>query len=224
MPAFGQDPDYHRFADQRTWLGVPRGADVLSNVAFALVGGLGVLRLVARDRLTFSPATQAGLWCVATGLLLTSAGSAWYHLAPDDGRLAWDRLPMTIVFAGVLAAALAQRVSERIAATMLPLLLFLGVASVVYWRVSGNLAPYGALQFGGAAALLLLVALTRNADDPFPWPWLIGCYAAAKVFELTDGAIFNATSGVIAGHALKHLAAALAGVAALRPLYRVRHR
>src|SRR4029077_16453316 len=41
-PRIPQDQSYHGFADQRTLLGVPNGADVLSNLAFALVGILGL--------------------------------------------------------------------------------------------------------------------------------------------------------------------------------------
>ena len=31
-------------------------------------------------------------------MLLTAVGSSYYHLAPDNERLFWDRLPMTIAF------------------------------------------------------------------------------------------------------------------------------
>ncbi|MDM5181921.1 hypothetical protein PO883_32625 [Massilia sp. DJPM01] len=27
---------------------------------------------------------------------LTAFGSSWYHLAPDDTRLVWDRLPIAL--------------------------------------------------------------------------------------------------------------------------------
>jgi len=44
VPAIAQDPAYHGFADVRTWLGVSRLGDVVSNVAFLLagLGGFGV--------------------------------------------------------------------------------------------------------------------------------------------------------------------------------------
>jgi hypothetical protein len=49
----------------------------------------------------FAPATDAGLWCIALGLVLTAIGSAWYHRDPNNATLVWDRLP-DAVFAGVL--------------------------------------------------------------------------------------------------------------------------
>ena len=79
-----QDQTYHAFADQRSWLGVRRAADVLSNLAFLVVGIYGLVRLVARDRAKMSPATEAGVACIALGFLLTAFGSGWYHLGPTD--------------------------------------------------------------------------------------------------------------------------------------------
>jgi len=48
---------------------------------------------------------------VFLGLLLTACGSAYYHLAPDNARLVWDRLPMTVVFMPLVAAMLMERVT-----------------------------------------------------------------------------------------------------------------
>ena len=218
LPAIPQDPRYHLFADQRQWLGIAHAADVLSNAAFVLVGLYGIARLAARDRAKFPAATEAGLWCLALGLVCTGVGSAWYHLNPDDVTLAWDRLPMTLVFTGVLGAAIAQRIGQNVARVSLAVLFELGVASIVYWRMSGDLSLYLTLQFGGVAALLLLLLLTRQGNDPFPWWWVIAWYGLAKLAEAADDVIWQATGGFLAGHMLKHLAAALAGAAALVPL------
>jgi hypothetical protein len=218
LPAIPQDPSYHLFADQRQWLGIPRAMDVLSNAAFVLVGLYGIARLAHRDRARFSAATEAGLGCVALGLVCTGVGSAWYHLDPNDVTLAWDRVPMTLVFTGVLGIAVAERVGQSLARVALAVLFELGVASVVYWRMSGDLSLYVTLQFGGVAALLLLLLLTRRGDDPFPWWWVIAWYGLAKLAEAADHVIWQVTDGFLAGHVLKHLAAALAGAAALSPL------
>ena len=218
LPAIPQDPGYHRFADQRQWLGIPHAANVLSNAAFVLVGLYGIARLAARDRAAFSTATEASLLCLALGLVCTGLGSAWYHLDPDDATLVWDRLPMTVVFTGVLGVAIAQRIGQNAARVGLAILFELGVISIVYWRMSGDLFLYVTLQFGGVAALLLLLLLTRQGDDPFPWWWVIAWYALAKLAEAADQGIWQVTNGFLAGHMLKHLLAAAAGAAALSPL------
>ena len=46
LPAIAQDPKYHLFADQRSWFGIPRAADVFSNLAFVAVGLFGAIALL----------------------------------------------------------------------------------------------------------------------------------------------------------------------------------
>jgi hypothetical protein len=220
LPPLAQDPAYHAFADQRPLLGVPRAADVLSNLAFVAIGTLGLVRLVSSRRPRFGGATLAAFACIALALVATGIGSAAYHVEPNDATLAWDRLPMTLGFAGIGALAVAQRVSPRAAALALPVVIALGAASVFHCRASGNLAPYAVVQFGTALGLVALTFLTRRGDDRVPWVWVIAWYALAKGFELADRPIYELTGGLVAGHALKHIAAALAGAAALSPLRR----
>jgi hypothetical protein len=217
-PPIEQPAEYHAFADARTWAGVPNAANVLSNVVFAIAAAL-VAALALRTRGRLPEATRAGLGLTAFGLLLTAVGSAWYHRHPDNATLVWDRLPITVTFAGLIAVALAQRVSARLAWLALPALSALGLASVFYWKATGNVAPYGALQIGAMAGLFLIVALTRKPDDPLPWWWLIVGYGIAKVGEFYDGAVFDATRGVVSGHTLKHLVAGAAAAAFAWPLF-----
>ena len=47
------------------------------------------------------------------GLLLTAFGSGLYHLAPDNARLVWDRLPIALACAGLLAAVRAECLPKR---------------------------------------------------------------------------------------------------------------
>jgi len=218
MPPVAQNPAYHAFADQRAWLGIPRAADVLSNIAFLAIGALGVARLVSPRRARFARATEAGLWCVALGFVGTAIGSAWYHVDPNDATLVWDRLLMTLIFTGLLGASIAQRIGENVARVGLAVIFELGIASVLYWHVTGDLSLYLTLQFGGIVALVLLLLLTRRSDDPFVWWWVLAWYALAKLAEAGDEAVWNATGGLIAGHMLKHLFAAVAGAVVFAPL------
>jgi hypothetical protein len=218
LPRIVQDTKYHGFADQRAWLGVPHAADVLSNLAFAVVGLLAIRRLVSSQRRHFEPATESGLWCVAIGLIATAAGSAGYHLEPSNASLFWDRLPMTLVFGGVLGTALTQRVPGSVKRLGLPLLVALGAGTVVYWRMAGDLAPYMTVQLGGILMLFAILVMTSKRSDPFPWAWVIAWYVVAKLLESFDRQVWDATGGIVAGHALKHVAAAAASAAALWPL------
>jgi hypothetical protein len=121
---------------------------------------------------------------------------------------------------GVFTALLSERVTER-AGRWLPLLLLAGLGSVEYWRRSGDLRPYLCVQYFPLAALpCLLVWRPARYPANAGWWWLLGLYAAAKGFEMLDGAVFERSGGLISGHPLKHVAASLALVAAFRMIAR----
>lgn len=220
-PPFAQPDSYHAFADRRTLLGIANALDVTSNLAFLVVGLMG-LRFVIRETLSgssraFQDASERWAWGVVfAATALTCCGSSYYHLAPDGPRLAWDRLPMAVGFMGIVAAALSERISAKAGRRLLMPLCLLGASSVWYWRWSAargieNLNPYGAVQFGSALLVLLVVVLfppryTRGRDFFIA----LILYALAKLAEQFDRAIFAATGTVVSGHTLKHLLAAAA--------------
>ena len=221
FPAMLQSQDYHLFADTRAVLAIENAADTLSNLAFLLVGGLG-LALLWRERATggirrFSaPQEMRPYWVFFAGVALTSVGSAYYHLAPDDARLVWDRLPMTVAFMSLLAAMVAERIGVRAGNVLLVPLVVLGIASVAYWRWSAlagveNLRPYMAVQFGSIAVILVIALLYRSRYTHGGVIFAVAAaYGVAKVVESLDLEIY-ALGHWMSGHTLKHLAAA-AGV------------
>jgi hypothetical protein len=228
-PPFVQPQDYHRFADQRPLLGVANFLDVASNLAFLVVGMMGlyfVLRATQADgSRAFRDSSERWAWGVVfAATALTCFGSGYYHLVPDSPRLAWDRLPMAVGFMGILVAAISERVSAKAGRRLLIPLVLLGAASVWYWRWSAaagveNLNPYGAVQFGSVLVVLLMMMLfppgyTRSRD------FIVAAilYALAKVAEHFDRAIFVATGEIVSGHTLKHLLAAGAILWLLRML------
>lgn len=159
---------------------------------------------------------------VFLGLLLTALGSSYYHLAPDNARLVWDRLPMTVVFMSLVAAMIAERISVPAGVRLLPVLLAIGMASVVQWyasevRGAGDLRFYAAVQVYAGVVLLLIQFFppryTRGAD----LLGVAGFYALAKILETFDRPVFHGLR-VVSGHTLKHLAGAMAGYWILRML------
>ena len=142
VPAMPQPLSYHAFADCRTFFGVPNFFNVLSNLPFLIGGALG-LRLIWSGGGRFIDAREQLPYLVFfLGALLTCFGSAYYHAAPDNPRLVWDRLPMTLGFAGLVAAAVAERVDLKLGLRSLWPLLLLGVVTVIYW--------YGTERVGAA--------------------------------------------------------------------------
>ena len=193
-PRIPQSQGYHQFADARRVFGIPNCWNVASNLPFALVGLLSLWKLRY-------PAARV----LFAGVLLTCFGSAYYHWAPDDARLLWDRLPMTLVFMSLLAWVLSDGRSARFGAWLLAVLVIVGVASVLWWRITGDLRPYALVQFG---PVLLLLAATWFTPGRRYFFSVAGLYAAAKLMEAYDSAVYSAIG--ISGHTLKHVFAALA--------------
>ena len=99
-----QDPAYHLFADGRTLLAVPNFWNVASNIPFLFVGWMGLRYLHGNRPPTMTPVLHTCYQVFFLGVFLTGFGSSYYHLAPDNATLVWDRLPMTIAFMGFFAA------------------------------------------------------------------------------------------------------------------------
>jgi hypothetical protein len=220
MPRIPQPLSYHLFADQRVFFGIPNFGDVISNLPFAAIGIWGlvfVLRIrCCEDAGTFLNDRERRPYLFAfVGLLLTAFGSTYYHLAPDNARLVWDRLPMTITFMSMVSAVIAERIDVRLGIWLLPILLIIGPVSVLQWywsetRGGGDLRLYAAVQ--AYSALVILVSFlfppryTRTGD----FGLVVGFYALAKLLELLNRPVFAALH-VVSGHTLKHLVAAAAG-------------
>lgn len=206
VPPIRQDPAYHLFADAQTLWGVANWWNVVSNVPFLLAAVYGALRL--RSAVFIERWERAAFYCVLTGTAAVAAGSSYYHLHPNDQRLFWDRLPMTVVFLSIVAATVGERVSMQAGRWLLAPLIVFGAGSVVYWRMSDDLRVYALVQFGSMLVLFAIFAMfpPRYSGSGWMW-WMAILYVAAKVLEMFDRQI---GSSVLAtgGHPWKHLAAA----------------
>ena len=206
LPPIPQDQSYHQFADQRAILGIPNFWNVVSNLPFLAVGAAGLWRF--RD----DPATIV----LFLGIFLTGIGSSYYHWDPNDRTLFWDRLPMTLAFAAILALVVAERVNARAGAILLWPALAIGLFSLLLWLWTDDLRLYFWVQFfPGLALLVLFLLYPPKYTGTYYWIIAAGLYALAKVFEFSDHVIFSA-GHLLSGHTLKHLTAAAACFAILR--------
>jgi len=229
-PYVPQAAHYHDFADQRGLLGLANAADVLSNLPFLLVGGWGLLATFRTPAQTLrTQGATPWLLLVFGGLVLTAAGSTYYHLLPGDLRVFWDRMGMVPVFAGVVGLALQSLLNARAAWLTALCVLLGGPLALWIWLQTGQLLPWAVLQ-GAGMVLLLVLAVWQQRSPPaahlMRWPLaaVVAWYALAKLFELGDAAVWAGSGHLVAGHALKHLAAALAVLPLLRSLQQLRHR
>ncbi len=213
-----QDPAYHQFADERSFLGIPNFSNVASNAGFAIAALLGLVAILGRNRQAiFVKAGDIQPYSVFfIGVALVSIGSAFYHLEPTTERLLWDRLPMSIAFMAFSAAILADRVSARAGNSwLLALLVAIGVSSLLYWSWTeslgrGDLRLYGFVQFYPVITLPLILWMFpryRYTAGRF-LGWVVFWFVLSKIFEHFDRQIYDFLGGQLSGHTLKHLAAA----------------
>jgi len=220
-----QPAHYNEFADQSAAFGIPHMADVFSNAGFALVAIWGWLTLRPRRASDHLRAGWPGYRLFLIGLFLTAFGSAFYHLAPDNGRLIWDRLPIALVCAGLFAGVRGDiRGGSKSEIDVIVLALY-AVASVAWWAITdrngaGDLRPYLLLQGLALILIPLWQAIHRcPRTDRIAFATAMVLYIFAKVTEVLDHEIASAF-GFVTGHTLKHLIATAATAAVVWGLIR----
>jgi hypothetical protein len=205
VPPFPQPQDYHHFADAKTLLGITNFWNVVSNLPFIAVGAIGLMQV--RDR-------SARIFFL--GVFLTGFSSSYYHWNPNDAGLFWDRLPMSVAFMAILSNVIEERIDPKVGRALLWPLVALGIASLLIWRQTDDLRLYGWVQFFPCVVLPLVFWLfPPRYSGTWYWFAAAGWYLLAKLLEHFDVAIHSELH-VMAGHALKHVAAAAACYAILR--------
>ena len=214
-----QPPEYHHFADHRMLLGIPHMGDVLSNFPFIFTGLWGLLLLwrYSGDRKRIESTYE--VWPLLVGFLgiaLVGPGSAYYHWNPINETLVWDRLPIAVGFMGIFCMMLGERIHVRIGQYLLAPLSLLAAFSVGWWYFSelsgqGDLRLYGWVIFFPMVGipLLLLMFPAKYSNGRYIFD-MLGFYVVAKFFEYVDKESYELTGGIISGHTLKHLFAAVA--------------
>jgi hypothetical protein len=198
-----QNPEYHHFIDSRIIIGVPNMQDVISNIFFVIVGFLGALEASKKTKL------KKAWVAFFVSVLLVGPGSAYYHWAPDNFTLIWDRLPMSLAFMALYIILLSEHVSLKCESFLLPALL-IGVSSVLIWVLTTDLRFYFWIQFSSFIAIPLILSLYKSHFTHKSWyGFTLLFYAFAKIAEVKDKQIFHATNELISGHTLKHILAAI---------------
>ncbi|RYF67650.1 MAG: hypothetical protein EOO22_19065, partial [Comamonadaceae bacterium] len=209
-------------ADARSWRGLPNAMDVLSNLPFLAIGLWGLVRLHGLDHAhqraqTALPASQQGqqawgeppvdaldcAWLFFTGLMLTAAGSIFYHLQPDALRLAADHARESHCHAGTVGMAVCERVSQRAGWPAAWFTLGAGLLAVAVYHETSNVMSWAVVQFGGML-LVLGLALARPVQGALGLRLggVICFYALAKLFEFADAALYEASAHWLSGHTL----------------------
>lgn len=212
---FHLSASYHLFADDRNICGMHYGINILSNLSFMMVGCYFACRYYANDT------KDVNLWIIAIGAMLVCLGSSYYHYAPDNYRLLWDRLPMSVVFSGITMYCvnrlnLMPFIKNK--GTMAIKYLLFSISCVVLWYVGtiyniNLIEPYVFLQFGGLILLIYMGFIAYKTQDTVlvhKVIGIVGLYIIAKLFEHFDSQVFSLTHFIVSGHSIKHIVSALA--------------
>jgi hypothetical protein len=214
IPPIAQDMAYHDLADKRPFMGIANFGDVGSNLAFIIAGFWGWATAYRRQLFQFRG--ERYIWySFFASVVMVGFGSSYYHLTPSNATLAWDRLPMTLAFMSFFSYIIMERIDPTTGFRFFPSLLLLGVASIWYWDYTeslgnGDLRPYAWVQFFPMLVIPLLLIFTKaRYSNGHYFYAMLACYAASKLLEHFDSAIFVITNGYVSGHTLKHLVAAM---------------
>jgi len=203
-----QAESYHQFADQRIISGIPNLWNVASNLPFLAVGLYGLRLLVrgySRGPLSYLRPAYIAFF---VSVVLVAVGSAYYHLNPGNTTLVWDRLPMTLAFAAFFVAILGEHVCARCVRLALVPALVMGLLSVLWWQLSGDLRSYVLVQYLPVILIPAIVLLYPSRLPGAGWVWaVLGAYVVAKAFELLDAPVYHLLG--VSGHSLKHITAAI---------------
>ncbi len=203
IPPINQDLSYHKFCDKITFFNISNFWNVLSNIPFAVVGVLGLLRV------NFISNLKMQYLILFIGITLVSIGSGYYHLNPNNSTLIWDRLPMTIVFMSLFSIIISEFVNHRIGKFLLFPMLILGIVSVWYWNVFEDLKPYAFIQFYPILAIPVIMICYKSRYNKIYGYWLLLVfYVIAKGLEHFDCEVFSFFK-ILSGHSLKHIVTAL---------------
>ena len=202
-----QDLAYHGFIDGKEMFGIANFWNVMSNLPFLIVGVMGLQQL---NRLEIIKEMGVAYWLLFFGVTMVAFGSGYYHLDPSNHTLVWDRLPMTVAFMSLFSIIISEFVDVRRGALLLFPLLIVGVVSVFYWQVTDDLRFYALVQFLPILLIpLMLIIYPSKFTNISGYWWLLLAYVVAKILEYYDTQIFELLGGLMSGHAIKHVAAAI---------------
>ncbi len=211
---------YHMFVDSRTCLGIPNFFNTASNLAFLVAGLSMLIFLYARRRQFPEMFIERGeLWILVVlyaSTLLVTFGSGYYHLAPDNARLFWDRLPMTLVASAFVSTIVADRFGARAGFATLAILFVLSFGALLYWLATQSLAqdnvwPYIATVYGSLSFAVVAMVLFPSRYTHAHAAWVtLAIYMTAMAFDTWLDSTLYTMGAILSGHSLKHLLAAVA--------------
>ena len=205
-----QPQNYHEFADDREFWNIPNAFDVMSNLALIYPGIIGLAFVHERrnNAVVSDDETSIHITLFA-GMILTFAGSVWFHLEPNDSTMLWDRLGMSVIIGSCISLMINDLWDRGLAGKIHIPIVIASITSVLWWPVFDDLRVYFIIKHQPFIIFPILMLFgVRIYDKLSGYYWGLSMFILATAFEFADQAIFDAT-GFISGHTLKHIAAGI---------------
>ncbi|RJV00627.1 MAG: hypothetical protein DWC06_06080 [Candidatus Poseidoniales archaeon] len=205
-----QPQSYHNFADNREFLSIPNTLDVMSNIVIVFPGIMGLLLVKERSQKSLLSEDEISIHITLfSGMILTFAGSVWFHLDPNDSTLFWDRLGMSVVIGSCISLLIHDMWDRNIVAKIHIPILVLSILSVVSWTIFDDLRFYFIIKHHPFVLLPILMYFGQSIyDNVSGYIKGLSMFVLATIFEFTDLRIFELT-GFISGHTMKHIFAGI---------------
>ena len=205
-----QPQNYHAFADDRVFWNIPNAFDVMSNLAIIYPGIIGLAFVHERRNNSVVSDDETSIHITLfAGMILTFAGSVWFHLEPNDSTMLWDRLGMSIVIGSCISLMINDLWDRGLAGKIHIPIVIASITSVLWWPVFDDLRVYFIIKHQPFIIFPILMLFgVRIYDKISGYYWGLSMFILATAFEFADQAIFDAT-GFISGHTLKHIAAGI---------------
>jgi hypothetical protein len=200
----------HRYADNRSWFGLAGAANVWVNAVMFAAGAWGW------------HATRGSGWPVHLRTpwqlfqlfaMLSAAAAALYHARPNDTLFVLTHVATASGFVLLTLGLLAERVHSRFGSLKICLAVLLGIALtgaiMLFAKARGGSLDMRPLLLLEIIPVLVIPAgalsLPGRSTTVFDWIVVLTLYAFAKLFEIGDALVLEA-SGWVSGHTLMHLA------------------
>jgi predicted membrane channel-forming protein YqfA (hemolysin III family) len=208
-----QDQRYHNFADQRSFFNIPNFFDVMTNILFFFIGLVGLYySLINKQRFA-----RWSLFVFFFGIFSLCITSGYYHWIPNDNTLFWDRLSLTFVFSSMVVALVLEYLELRFELFILIPAILIGVISIFYWHIFGDLRIYLYVQLAPMISIILFIVLYPEKTKYKRYLIItFTFYLLAKIVEIYDREIFVMNHEMFSGHSLKHIFAALGAATILQ--------
>jgi hypothetical protein len=159
-------------------------------------------------------------------ICLVCFGSSYYHLLPNNYRLLWDRLPITVGFMALMSIVVSEKINTNLGRKLLIPFILIGIIALGHWYYTdlqtkghGDLRAYLLVQLLPIVLLpTILWRFKSGYNTNIGYYSIFVYYILAKFAKLFDKQIFELSFHTISGHSIKHVLVAI-GIYALLKSY-----